>query len=134
MNERDGSLLFRRWHSSGIGGGFSLFFNNRSQARRRTTRPAQQRAEAAAGRRQRAERSHRRDALAKSSSPRSAASRAQIISRRSCRPDLLRFNLVATEEANRASAQLLFSRSRGMVFSGSRLSSLGTGRCIKSGC
>jgi hypothetical protein len=40
----------------------------------------------------------------------------------------MRFNLVGTEAAARASAQLLFSRSQGMVFSGSHLQSPGSGR------
>jgi len=40
----------------------------------------------------------------------------------------MRFNLIGTEAAARASAQLLFSRSRGLVFSGSHLSSPGAGR------
>ena len=40
---------------------------------------------------------------------------------------MVRINLVSGEGAVRGSAQLLFSRSRGMVFSGSRLSSPGAG-------
>ena len=40
----------------------------------------------------------------------------------------MRFNLIGTDgAAARASAQLLFSRSRGMIFSGLRLSSPGAG-------
>ena len=39
----------------------------------------------------------------------------------------MRFNLIGSEAAARASAQVLFSRSRGMVFSGSRLLSPGAG-------
>ena len=111
-----------------IGTGFGLFFYNRARLAGEQAAAAQQRAEAAADAANERSEATRRDALAQIELARSAASRAQIISDVLAAPDLLRFNLVATEEATRASAQLLFSRSRGMVFSGSRLSSPGAGR------
>jgi hypothetical protein len=54
-----------------------------------------------------------------------AAARAQIISDVLAAPDLIRFSLVGGDPlAARSSAQLLFSRSRGIVFSGSGLAPL----------
>lgn len=52
---------------------------------------------------------------------RDAASKAQITTDVLAAPDLLRFNLAGGDAEKRYWAQLLFSRSRGMVFSGSLL-------------
>jgi len=52
---------------------------------------------------------------------RDAAVRAQTISDVLAAPDLVRYNLVGGDETASFSAQALFSRSRGLVFSGSRL-------------
>jgi len=49
-------------------------------------------------------------------------------------PDLIRFNLIGADgPARAASAQLLFSRSRGMVFSGLRLPPPGAGHVYQVG-
>ena len=69
----------------------------------------------------------RKDAASQIELARDAASRAQITSDVLAAPDLMRFSLVGAEAVARASAQLLLSRSRGMVFSGSRLLSPGSG-------
>ncbi len=63
----------------------------------------------------------RQDAAAQIELARDAASKAQVTSDILVAPDLVRFNLVGGDAAARFSAQLLWSRSRGMVFSGSRL-------------
>src|SRR4029077_3413596 len=52
---------------------------------------------------------------------RETATKAQLTSDVLAAPDLVRFNLTGGEGPTRVSAQLLWSRSRGMVFSGSRL-------------
>jgi hypothetical protein len=63
----------------------------------------------------------RQDAATSIAQARETASKAQVTSDVLAASDLVRFNLVGGEGANRSSAQLLWSRSRGMVFSGSRL-------------
>ena len=63
----------------------------------------------------------RQDAATRVAQARDTASKAQVTSDVLAAPDLVRFNLVGGEGADRYSAQLLWSRSRGMVFSGSRL-------------
>src|SRR5207237_2193458 len=55
------------------------------------------------------------------SEARDAALKAQTISDVLAAPDLVRYNLSGGEGAIRFSAQVLWSRSRGLVFSGSRL-------------
>ncbi|HEX7780480.1 MAG TPA: anti-sigma factor, partial [Vicinamibacterales bacterium] len=52
---------------------------------------------------------------------RATALRAQIVSNVLAAPDLVRFNLGSPDAAGRAFAQVLFSRSRGLVVSASRL-------------
>ncbi len=52
---------------------------------------------------------------------REAAERAQIISDVLAAPDVIRFNLAGANADGKFSGQLLWSRSRGLVFSGSRL-------------
>jgi hypothetical protein len=52
---------------------------------------------------------------------RATAVKAQIVSDVLAAPDLVRYNLVGGNVANRFSGQLLWSRSRGLVFSASRL-------------
>jgi|KBSSwiStaDraftv2_1062776.scaffolds.fasta_scaffold32232_3 hypothetical protein len=63
----------------------------------------------------------RQDAATSIAQARETASKAQVTSDVLAAPDLVRFNLTGGEGAARVSAQLLWSRSRGMVFSGSRL-------------
>ena len=59
---------------------------------------------------------------------RQAALSAQLTTNVLAAPDLYRFDLVAPGGAPRASAQVLWSRSRGLVFSGSRLPAAPEGR------
>jgi len=63
----------------------------------------------------------RQDAAAQVARARDAASKAQVTSDVLAASDLVRFNLVGSDPAVRTLAQLLWSRSRGMVFSASRM-------------
>jgi hypothetical protein len=63
----------------------------------------------------------RQDAAAQVTKARDAASKAQVTSDVLAASDLVRFNLVGSDPAVRTLAQLLWSRSRGMVFSASRM-------------
>ena len=110
-----------------IAGGVSLLFYNRARAAGEQAVAAQQRADLIANAANERIDAARRDAVSQIELARAAASRAQVIGDVLSAPDLLRFNLIAADGAGRGSAQLLFSRSRGMVFSGSRLLSPGTG-------
>lgn len=56
-----------------------------------------------------------------------AASKAQVTGDVLAAPDLIRFNLSGGDTSWRSTGQLLWSRSRGMVFSASRLPALSTG-------
>jgi iron-sulfur cluster repair protein YtfE (RIC family) len=110
-----------------IGGIFSLLFYNRAKIAADQAAAAQQHAEAIAIAANERIDAARRDAAAQIDLARGAAARAQITSDVLAAPDLVRFNLIGTETAARASAQVLLSRSRGMVFSASRLLAPGTG-------
>ena len=63
----------------------------------------------------------RQDAAAQVTRARDAASKAQVTSDVLAASDLVRFNLVGSDPAVRTLAQLLWSRSRGMVFSAARM-------------
>ena len=63
----------------------------------------------------------RQDAAAQVTRARDAASKAQVTSDVLAASDLVRFNMVGSDPAVRTLAQLLWSRSRGMVFSASRM-------------
>jgi hypothetical protein len=63
----------------------------------------------------------RKEAAEQIAVARDAALKAQIVSDVLAAPDLLRFNLAGGSEATRIAAHLLLSRTRGLVFSGSRL-------------
>lgn len=63
----------------------------------------------------------RDDAARQISEAQQAALNAQTIGDVLAAPDLVRFNLVGGNDATKFGAQLLWSRSRGLVFSGSRL-------------
>jgi hypothetical protein len=63
----------------------------------------------------------RDDAANQVAAARETAQRAQVISDVLAAPDLIRFNLTGAGAATRLTAQMLWSRSRGFVFSGSRL-------------
>jgi len=110
-----------------IGGGVSVLFYNRAKSAAEEATAARQRAEVVANAANERIEATRRDASAQIELARNTAARAQITGDVLAAPDLVRFNLVGSEAAARASAQLLFSRSRGMVFSASRLLSPGTG-------
>ena len=66
--------------------------------------------------------STRADADKQIAEAQATALRAQIVSNVLAAPDLIRFSLGSPDAASRASAQVLWSRSRGMVVSTSRLS------------
>jgi hypothetical protein len=110
-----------------IGVGLSLSFYNRARLEAEQAAAARQRADVMANAANERIEAARRDAAAQIELARSAASRAQITGDVLAAPDLVRFNLIGNEATARATAQLLFSRSRGMVFSGSRLLSPGAG-------
>jgi Anti-sigma-K factor rskA, C-terminal len=63
----------------------------------------------------------RRDAAAQVALARDAAAKAQVTSDVLAASDLVRFNMVGSDPSVRTLAQLLWSRSRGMVFSASRM-------------
>jgi hypothetical protein len=106
-----------------IGGGFSLLFYNRARLAAEQAAAARQSAELIGNAANDRIDAARRDATAQIEIARGVASRAQITGDVLSAPDLMRFNLIGAEGTAGASAQLLFSRTRGMVFSGSRLTS-----------
>jgi Anti-sigma-K factor rskA len=110
-----------------IGVGFSLVFYNRARLATEQAAAARQHADGMVNSANEGIEAARRDAAAQIELARGVASRAQITGDVLAAPDLLRFNLIGTEGAVRASAQLLLSRSRGLVFSGSRLGPPGAG-------
>jgi iron-sulfur cluster repair protein YtfE (RIC family) len=110
-----------------IGSGFSVLFYNRAKLAAEQATEARQRADAMANAANERIEAARREAAAQIELARGAASRAQIASDVLAAPDLVRFNLIGAEGPARPSAQLLFSRSRGLIFSGSRLLPPGTG-------
>jgi len=110
-----------------LAAGVSMLFYNRAKGAAEDATAARQRAEVVANAANERIEATRRDAAAQIELARNAASRAQITGDVLSAPDLVRFNLVGSDGSARASAQLLFSRTRGMVFSGSRLLSPGTG-------
>lgn len=63
----------------------------------------------------------RREAAAQIADARDAATKARVTTEILAAPDLVRFNLTGADGTGRAAAQLLWSRTRGLVFSGSRL-------------
>jgi chemotaxis protein histidine kinase CheA len=63
----------------------------------------------------------RQDAAAQVTRARDAAAKAQVTSDVLAASDLVRFNMVGSDPSVRTLAQLLWSRSRGMVFSASRM-------------
>ena len=70
----------------------------------------------------------REEAARQIADARRSAAHAQIVGNVLAAPDLLRYWLRASDSTSRAYAQVLFSRSRGMVFSASRLPAPGTGK------
>jgi hypothetical protein len=119
----------RKWYAAlgvlaaatAITGGLAWSFYGKARVAAENASAARQRADLIAT--SAAERidATRRDAAAQIAVARDAASRAQLTGDILSAPDLVRFNLVGGESAARASAQLLWSRSRGLVFSSTRL-------------
>jgi len=70
----------------------------------------------------------REEAARQVADARQSAAHAQIVGNVLAAPDLLRYWLRASDATSRAYAQVLFSRSRGMVFSASRLPAPGGGK------
>jgi len=62
---------------------------------------------------------------------RQSAAQAQIVGNVLAAPDRLRYWLTAVDPSTRAYAQVLFSRSRGVVFSASRLPAAGEGKAYQ---
>ncbi len=76
----------------------------------------------------------REEAARQVADARQSAAHAQIVGNVLAAPDLLRYWLRPADATSRAYAQVLFSRSRGMVFSASRLPAPGEARPTSSGC
>jgi len=107
--------------ATGIAGGLAWSFYTTARLAAENASQAQHRAEAIATSANERIDAARHDAAEQIALARDAASKAQLTSDILAAPDLVRFNLVGGDSATRASAQLLWSRSRGLVFSGSRL-------------
>ena len=119
----------RRWYAAfaalglavAIAAAFAVsFYGKASQAAQRAAE-AQQRAERVASAASERIEAARQDAARQITEARDAASKAQVTTDVLAASDLVRFNLTGGDSASRISAQLLWSRSRGMVFSASRL-------------
>jgi hypothetical protein len=100
---------------------FAMSFYRQAGTAAAQASQAQQHAEAIATAADKRIEAARQDAATSIAQARETASKAQVTSDVLAAPDLVRFNLTGGEGAARVSAQLLWSRSRGMVFSGSRL-------------
>jgi flagellar basal body-associated protein FliL len=102
------------------------FYNKASLAAQRAS-DAQQRAERIASAAAERIEAARQNAATQITQARDQASKAQVTADVLAASDLVRFNLAGGDSTVRMSAQLLWSRSRGMVFSASRLSPLRAG-------
>ncbi|HEX3645686.1 MAG TPA: anti-sigma factor [Vicinamibacterales bacterium] len=102
-------------------GGLGWSFYRRANLAVERASEAQQRAERIAAAANERIEATRQDAAAQVTKARDAASKAQVTSDVLAASDLVRFNLVGSDPAVRTLAQLLWSRSRGMVFSASRM-------------
>jgi len=105
----------------GVVAAFALSFYNRANQAAERASEAQQRAERIATAANERIEATRKDATAQITQARDVASKAQVTSDVLAASDLVRFNLTGGDGAARIPAQLLWSRSRGMVFSASRL-------------
>jgi hypothetical protein len=119
----------RKWYAAvavlalavSVAGGFAWSFYRRAELAAERAFEAQRRAEQiAAAANNRAE-AARQDAAAQITRARDTASKAQVTSDVLAASDLVRFNLIGRDPAARTLAQLLWSRSRGLVFSASRV-------------
>ena len=70
----------------------------------------------------------REEAAREVADARRSAEEAQVVGHVLAAPDLVRFRMVPADANSRAFGQVLFSRSRGLVFSASRLEPAGAGR------
>jgi len=104
-----------------LSGVFAMSFYRQAGTAAAQASQAQQHAEEIATAADKRIEAARQDAATSIAQARETASKAQVTSDVLAAPDLVRFNLTGGEGAVRVSAQLLWSRSRGMVFSGSRL-------------
>ena len=107
--------------ATGVSIVFAMSFYRQAGTAAAQASQAQQHAEEIASSADKRIEAARQDAATNIAQARETASKAQVTSDVLAAPDLVRFNLTGGEGAARVSAQLLWSRSRGMVFSGSRL-------------
>lgn len=96
------------------------FYGKANQAAERAA-AAQQRAEGIAATANARIEAARKDAATQVAQALDAASKAQVVTDVLAAPDLVRFNLLGGDATTRVSGQLLWSRSRGMVFTASRM-------------
>ena len=111
---------------------FGLWLQRRVDARlneaaARVSAAERQRDATAAAAREEAART-RDEAARQIADARQSAAQAQIVGNVLAAPDRIRYWLTATDASSRAYAQVLFSRSRGVVFSASRLPAAGPGK------
>jgi anti-sigma-K factor RskA len=104
-----------------ITGAFALSFYNKANEAAARAGEAQQRAERIATTASARIDAARQDAATQITQAREVASKAQVTTDVLAASDLVRFNLTVGEGATRIPAQLLWSRSRGMVFTASRM-------------
>jgi len=105
----------------GVSIAFAMSFYRQAGTAAARASEAQQHAEAMATAASERIEAARQDAATRIAQARETASKAQVTSDILTAPDLVRFNLTGGEGGVRFSGQLLWSRSRGMVFSASRL-------------
>ncbi len=111
--------------------GSILVFYNRARLAADDAAAARQHADVVAAAANERIEAAQRNASAQIEVARAAASRAQVTSDVLAAPDLMRFNLVGADGPAHGSAQLLLSRSHGLVFSGTRLPQPGSGNAYQ---
>jgi hypothetical protein len=107
-----------------LAGGFTLWMQARVRARVDDAQRQSQQATEEAARQMAATREQAAKEIA---AARELAVQAQVVSAVLAAPDLVRYSLGATAEGATGSAQALWSRTRGLVFSGTRLAALPEG-------
>jgi hypothetical protein len=107
--------------ATGLSAAFATSFYRQAGTAAARASEAQQHAEEIATAADQRIEAARQDAATRIAQAHETASKAQVTSDVLAAPDLVRFNLTGSQGAAGVSAQLLWSRSRGMVFSGSRL-------------
>jgi hypothetical protein len=108
--------------------GFAVLFYRQVGAVAARATEAQQDAQRAAESAEVRVKETRAEAAQQIAAARDTAIRAQVVSDVLAAPDIIRFNLFGGDETARVSAHLLMSRTRGLVFSGSRLPQPPAGR------